>query len=289
MNVRTFTLVNNNGISYDMQTRQRFIVNPSGLGYEESTNYQDFGAHYTPLDEGLAQGVINASIVCTGLTRSEIYSKFFEFAKFARCNPLTIQYTPIFDTFMRSCRIMKLDKSEITNGVLTVDVKLACITPWYKTKSDYNSGVAGGGKQYALQESELYGYNYDYTYSDNILQSVTIDNDGFEESPCKFIIYGYAVNPVWNHYVNGELFATGKADITVAANHKLVIDTTTIPYTMRELDMTNNLIRDCYQLSDFSTERFIRLQPGKNRISLSHSGSNIVQVAVDAQIEFAAV
>ena len=289
MNVRTFTLVNNNGISYDMQTRQRFIVNPNGLGYEESTNYQNFGAHYTPLDDGLAQGVINASIVFVGVSRSEIYNKFFEFAKFARCNPLTIQYTPIFDTFSRSCRIAKLEKSEITNGVLTVNVQLACITPWYKTKNDYNSGVAGGGKQYALQESGLYGYNYDYTYSDNILQSVTIDNDGFEESPCKFIIYGYAVNPIWNHYVNGELFATGKADITVAANHKLVIDTTTIPYTMRELDMSNNLIRDCYQLSDFSTERFIRLQPGKNRISLSHSGSNVVSVAIEAQVEFAAV
>lgn len=289
MNVRSFTLVNNNGISYDMQTRQRFIVNPSGLGYEESTNYQNFGAHYTPLDDGLAQGVVSASIVFVGASREEIYSKFFEFAKFSRCAPLVMQYTPIFDTFFRQCRISKLNKTEISNGALQIDVQIACITPWYKTKSDYNSGVAGGGKQYALQENGLYGYNYDYTYSDNILQSVTIDNDGYEESPCKFIIYGYAVNPAWNHYVNGELFATGKADITVAANHKLVIDTTTIPYTMRELDMANNLIRDCYQLSDFSTERFIRLQPGKNRISLTHSGSNIVQVTVDAQIEFAAV
>ena len=289
MNVRTFTLVNNNGISYDMQTRQRFIVNPSGLGFEESTIYQDFGAYYMPLDMGLAQGVVSASIVFTGLTRSEIYSKFFEFAKFARCNPLTIQYTPVFDTFLRKCRISKLEKTEITNGVLTVNVQLACITQWYKTQSDYNSGVASNGKQYSLQENGLYGYNYDYTYSNNISQSVSIENTGNEESPCKFIIYGYAVNPIWNHYVNGELFATGKADITVAANHKLVIDTTTIPYTMRELDMANNLIRDCYQLSDFSTERFIRLQPGKNRISLSHSGSNVVSVAIEAQVEFAAV
>jgi hypothetical protein len=289
MDVRNFTLTNNNGISYDLQTKKRFLINPSGLGYEESTTYQNFGAHYAPLDEGLAQGVIDASIVFVGASRSEIYNKFYEFAKFARCNPLVMQYTPIFDTFFRQCRISKLNKTEISNGALQIDVQIACITPWYKTKSDYNSGVAGGGKQYALQESGLYGYNYDYTYSDNIIQSVTIDNDGFEESPCKFVIYGYAVNPTWNHYVNGELFATGKADITVAANHKLVIDTTTIPYTMRELDMTNNLIRDCYQLSDFSTERFIRLQPGKNRISLSHSGSNIVTVAVDAQIEFAAV
>jgi hypothetical protein len=289
MNVRTFTIVNANGISYDLQTKQRFIVNPSGLGYEESTNYQDFGAHYTPLDEGLAQGVISASIVFVGASRSEIYNKFFEFGKFARCNPLVMQYTPIFDTFFRQCRISKLNKTEISNGALQIDVQIACITPWYKTKSDYNSGVAGGGKQYLLKDNGLYGYDYSYSYSDNISQSVTIDNDGFEESPCKFVIYGYAVNPTWNHYVNGELFATGKADITVAANHKLVIDTTIIPYTMRELDMANNLIRDCYQLSDFSTERFIRLQPGKNRISLSHSGSNIVQVAVDAQIEFAAV
>jgi hypothetical protein len=58
---------------------------------------------------------------------------------------------------------------------------------------------------------------------------------------------------------------------------------------MHELDMSNNLVRDYYQLSDFSTERFIRLQPGKNRITVTHSGGNVIAVGIEGQIEYATV
>lgn len=289
MNVRTFTLIDASGNSYDLQTQNRFLHTPEGLGYEESTTYQDFGSRFAVLDEGLAQSVVKGVIVFTGNTRKDIYDKFFQFAKFTRNAPLTLQYTPIFDTFSRRCRVAKIDKTEISAGVLQVNVEIACMTQWYQVKSQYNSGVIGNGKQYALQDSGIYAYDYPYQYSDNVKQSVSIQNDGNEESPCKVVIMGYAVNPTWNHYVNGELFATGALQATIAANHKLVIDTTVIPYTIRELDMFNNLVRDAYQLSDFSTERFIRLQPGLNRITASHTGSNVITVGVEAQIEYATV
>lgn len=289
MNVRTFKLIDASGNSYDLQTQNRFLHTPEGLGYEESTTYQDFGSRYAALDEGLAQSVVKGVITFTGGSREEIYNKFFEFAKFTRNAPLTLEYTPIFDTFLRKCRVSRVVKTEISAGVLQVNVEIACMTQWYQIKSDYNSGIVGDGKMYALQDSGINAYKYTYQYSNNIKQSVTIQNDSNEESPCRVIIYGYAVNPIWNHYVNGELFASGAADMTVAANHKLVIDTTTIPYTMRELDMFNNLVRDAYQLSDFSTERFIRLQPGQNRITLTHTGSNTIAVGVEAQIEYATV
>lgn len=289
MNVRKFTLIDTNGNSYDLQTQQRFLHTPEGLGYEESTTYQNLGSRFSVLDAGLAQGIIKASIVFTGSNRKEIYNKFFQFAKFTRNAPLTLEYTPIFDTFSRKCRVSKIDKTEISAGVLQIGIEITCITPWFKIQSQYNSGVVGDGKMYALQESGIYAYRYPYQYSDNVKQSVSIQSDGNEESPCKVVIFGYAVNPIWNHYVNGNLFATGALNATIAANHKLVIDTTTIPYTIRELDMFNNVVRDAYQLSDFSTERFIRLQPGLNRITASHTGSNTITVGVEAQIEYATV
>ena len=289
MNVRTFTLIDANGNTYSLQTQKRFLHSPDGLGFEESTTYQDFGSRYAVLDEGLAQSVVKGSIVFTGASRQDVYNQFFKFSKFTRNAPLTLQYTPIFDTFLRKCRVSKIQKTEISAGVLEVNVEMTCMTQWYKILSEYNSGIVGDGKMYTLQDSGIYAYTYPYQYSDNVKQSVTINNDSNEESPCKVIAYGYAVNPVWYHYVNGSLFATGAVNATIAANHKLVVDTTTIPYTIRELDMFNNLIRDCYQLSDFSTERFIRLQPGQNRITLTHTGSNVIQVGLEAQIEYAAV
>lgn len=289
MNVRTFKLIDANGNSYNLQTQRLFLHTPDGLGYEEATTYQDFGSRYAVLDEGLQQSVVKGSLVFTGQNRQDVYNQFFQFAKFSRNAPLVLQYTPIFDTFSRNCRVSKIQKTEISAGVLEVNVEITCMTQWYKIVSDYNSGLVGDGKMYALQDSGIYAYTYPYQYSDNVKQSVTIQNDSNEESPCKVIAFGYAVNPTWYHYVNGELYTTGSVNATIAANHKLVVDTTVIPYTIRELDMFNNLVRDCYQLSDFSTERFVRLQPGQNRITLTHTGSNVIQVGVEAQIEYAAV
>lgn len=281
MNVRTFTLTDSNGNSYSLQTQNRFMSSPSGLGYDESTIYQNLGSRYNVLEEGLKQGVVSGQIVFRGANREEIYRKFFEFAKFTRNNPLTMCYRPIFDSFYRKCRVSKLTKTEINNRVLTCDVEISCITPWYQTMSAVNSGQAGAGKQY--------NYSYSYKYSDSILQSVVLENNSYEESPCKVIIYGPCVNPIWYHYVNGVLATTGKITATIAVNHRLVIDTTQMPYSMHELDMSNNLVRDCYQLSDFSTERFIRLQPGKNRITVTHSGGNVIAVGIEGQIEYATV
>jgi len=282
MDVRSFTLTDLNGNSYSLQTKKRFLHTPSGLGYEESTTYQDFGNHYAVLDEGLQQSVISASIVFAGGNRKEVYEKFFEFAKFTRNAPLILCYRPIFNSYYRRCRVSKLTKTEINQfGVLECTIELSCITPWYQTLSAANSGQAGSGKQY--------NYTYNYQYSDSILQSVVLENNGYEESPCRLIIYGPAINPMWYHFVNGVLTTTGAIDITVAVNHRLVIDTTTIPYTIHEVDSKGALVRDAYQLSDFSTERFIRLQPGKNRITVTHSGSSIIPVAVEGQIEYASV
>ena len=281
MDVRKFTLTNANGVSYGLLSKSRFLHSPTGLGFTENTTYQDFGSVFSVLDDGLEQQTISAYIVFSGSSRKAVYKSYFDFVTFCRLAPLTLEYSPIFDTFKRTCRVLSVEKSEIEAGVLECSIKLICLSQWYKEVSAFNSGEASGGKTYS--------YQYNYTYSNNIAQSVVLDNDGSEESPCKIVVYGLAVNPTWYHYVNGNLYSTGTANMTIAANHKLVIDTTETPYAMKELDMSNNLIRNAYQLSDFSTERFIRLQPGKNRITLTHSGSNVISIGVEGRVSYASV
>ena len=85
------------------------------------------------------------------------------------------------------------------------------------------------------------------------------------------------------------MVATGKVNGNIEKNNKLVIDTTTIPYTIHQYDMNNNLISDMYQLSDFSTYRFMMLGYGKNVISVTQEGAGVVKLSVEAKIEYAAV
>ena len=98
--------------------------------------------------------------------------------------------------------------------------------------------------------------------------TLMIDSDSHGDSPCKVTVYGPCTNPVWKHYVNNVLYDPADADIVllfhagqgkhrdrvpigryyvnnvlyetgryegnIPDGHKLVIDTTQIPYSITE-------------------------------------------------------
>lgn len=53
--------------------------------------------------------------------------------------------------------------------------------------------------------------------------------------------------------------------------------------------MLGNEVSDMYQLSDFSTDRFIRFGKGRNTVSVQADNTNTLNVGVEAQIEYATV
>jgi hypothetical protein len=85
------------------------------------------------------------------------------------------------------------------------------------------------------------------------------------------------------------LQTSGKVNGSVLANHKLVIDTTSIPYSIKQFDMLGNLISDMYQQSDFATQRFVRFGRGRNTVTVTADNTTNLNVGVEAQIEYATV
>ena len=151
-----------------------------------------------------------------------------------------------------------------------------------KKVTEYNyGGQSNDGKKY--------NYTYAYQYSNSANNEVTIESDSWQQSPAKIIILGPVTDPIWRQYLNDELIATGKLNGSVLAGHRLVIDTTTIPYSILEYNSSGQVVADLYQSSDFSTERFIRLRHGKNRISVSATDTNVIGIGVEAQLEYATV
>lgn len=276
--MRTFTLIDNDGNEYDVTTAGvAFFYKIDGLGFAKNLEYQRIEDRYALLSEHVAQQKITGTVKFWQPNAERAY---FNFAQFCQNSPIRMRYNPGFDTFYRTGTISKIERSDGDNS-LTAKIEFTASTPWYKILTAFSDGSITGGK--------VYNYKYDYVYSDSSVNSVTLDSDSYQSSPARVILYGELVNPTWRHYLNNVLQTTGKINGTVLPNHRLVIDTTTIPYSIKQVDAFGNVVSDMYQLSDFSTGRFVRLGYGVNTIAVSADNATELTISVEAEIEYATV
>lgn len=276
--MRTFTLIDNNGNTYDITSKNSlFFYGIDGLGFEQDTEWQRIEDRYALLSSYTAQGKIQGTV---RFWQPNAEAAYFAFAQFCQNAPIKMKYNPGHGVFYRDGIISAIDRKDGEDS-LTIAIEFTAKTPWYKSVVQYNEGIITGGK--------VYNYEYNYTYSSAIINSITIDSDSYQSSPVKLIVFGPAVNPTWRYYLNNNLEVTGKINGTVLTNNRLIIDTTTIPYSIKQVDMLGNEVSDMYQLSDFSTDRFVRFGNGRNTVTFAADNTNVLNVGVEAQIEYATV
>lgn len=279
MNIRRFKLINADGVWYDLTVHEHFLHTPSGLGYQRDTTYQRLGTRFAVLEDAFAQGQIMGDVF---FPHPKAYDKYFEFIRFCQNTPLYLSYKPSEVEYFREVRVSSVEKTELTVGGLNCPITLDCLSLFYKRELINADGeITTGGK--------VYNYKYDYRYSSSMINTVEIQSDSYTDSPCIIYVFGEAINPIWRHYVNNVLVATGAISGTIPSGQKLVIDTTITPYSITRKDMANRLIADMYSASDFSTDRFIFLKHGSNRITVSHEGVNALRVLMEGHIVYASV
>lgn len=277
--MRKFRLINGQGERFELNRKDSFFHDIKGFGFEDATQYEQIGHDFYPLEEILSQGKIEGKILFAG---KKPYETYREFARFIRSTPLTLVYQPD-EVFRVPVRIATLGKEELSHGgaVLVSEISFVTQGLFYKSITKYSNTLSVGGK--------IYPYTYDYAYSDVSYNSVEIESDSYEDSPCKITIHGPCMNPIWKHYVNNVLYETGAYVGTISGDHKLVIDTTKMPYSITERGAGDEIVADRYQLCDFSTERFFHLRHGSNRISVTHEGINTLKVIVEGRINYETV
>lgn len=277
--MRTFRLYDNDGNRYNVTSKDHlFFYKIDGLGFTQEVEFQRIEDRYALLNNYIAQNKI------TGIIRfwkPQAELQYFNFAQFCQNQPIMMDYNNNYGTYSRRGLITKIERSDGNGNPLEIKIEFTAETPWFKTVSEYNEGTIVGGK--------VYDYTYDYTYSDSVVNTVSIDSDSYQSSPVRLVIFGEAVNPTWRHYLNNVLVSTGKVNGTVLANHRLIIDTTTIPYGIKQVDALGNLISDMYQQSDFSTSRFVRFGHGRNTVTFGADNTNVLNVGVEAEIEYATI
>lgn len=275
--IRQFTLINGNGHEYSLMDVEHWLYQPKKLGAKFSSKYEQIDADFVRTNRITKPDDIKGKLLFTG---SNAYKDYFDFMKFVAVEPLTLVYTTN-DEYRATVDIKSIDKSEIEDGVLECDIALKRLSRWYKQVTIFNNHHAETGK--------IYSHTYDYTYAEYEPQTATIESDSGYNSPTKITIFGPVTNPTWKHYLNGDVVGTGHIDATILENKRVVIDCTSLPYSIREYDSEGTLKRDLYQYSDFDTIRFFNLAYGKNRITVEHDGTNVLNLAVEARIEYETV
>lgn len=271
--MREFYLINSKGKQWDLNVSDSFFHSIKGLGQEHKVSYLQYENEFIKEKDLLAQKTI------TGKIKFSSYEKFTEFSLFVQFKPLTMIYESNGRYFI-NVSLDKLTKQEKTIGIVS-DVAFKSTGTYFKSIMQENTKSGYEGKVYPVI--------YPYRYVDNAKGVITIVSDTILESPTKLNIYGPVKNPSYTHYVNNEIATTGKINATVALGNKIVVDTTKIPYEIAEYTIDNEYVQSLYDMSDFSTDRFVLLKNGLNKISFVHETSEAISVSVEAQLRYESV
>ena len=277
--IRDIRLRNGSGSTFDLMRRESFFNGIEGFGFTDGTQFEKIGDAYYPLEQTFNQGKVSGSILFAG---ESPYKTYYDFAGFIRNTPLELIYETDAGYSILPVVVSEIGKTELSDGGHSMEcpVKFTATGRFYRQVSAESATELVGGKTYGVSA-------YPYAYAVVMGNTLEIDSDSFDDSPCAVNIYGPCVNPVWKQYVNGELTSNGRYEGTIPAGHRLVISSITVPYTITERGSGGEFVADRYQFCDFSTDRFLFLQHGANRISVTHDGLGEVQVIVTGRLSYA--
>lgn len=87
--IRKFKLINANGDSYDLNSKQSFFHAIDGFGFSDETQYEQIGTNFYPLEDIFSQGELKGNIL---FAEADAYLNYRKFARFSRATPLTLVY-----------------------------------------------------------------------------------------------------------------------------------------------------------------------------------------------------
>lgn len=266
-------LYNSIGQAYDLNSLESFFHEIGGFGFTRKTDYEEINSQFVETDEELSRPEPFGKI------RFKTYEKYLDFVKFIQKKPLTLIYTAA-EKYYLLCDVAEIDKTELETIGLNVSVKFIGKSLWYKDIIQKINRQKKDGK--------IYPYTYPYVYASNTSGSVVIENDSMLESPIIMTICGPCINPSWIHYVNGKMENSGKVICDIKKGKRLIISSK-MPYAIYETDIYGRDVIDRYQDSDFTTERFILLKNGTNKIAFTHEGSGELTVITEAMLLYESV
>lgn len=257
--MRKFKLKNANGKEFDLTSSDVFLMFPEGLGTDRENNYFRMGMSYRKLSTNYNQKLPSGEISFKN------YDAYSAFAVFLRNEPYVLCYKPKDTWFYLDCDLSFFNKGEISHdtGRLDCPIQFAAIGTWRKEPRVLKSGDVSNSA------GKVYAYTYPYTYADNSIGSIVYTNDSGLEQYGKVTIDGPASNPGWVLFKDTEAVLSGKVNIVLEENERLVVNADPLHYEIAVYTKSNMFLRDVTTKSDFSTIRFVVLPPGESILTFS--------------------
>lgn len=274
--MREFTLVNGYGERYSLTSATCLFHSPGGLGFERDDSYRTVGDRWVRVSKSLTRLAISGTISFVG---PNPYDQYFDFLQFSNVEPLKLVYKPNRDEYAKDVYLSKAEKTELTKyGSLDVEVEFQPLTPWYRELIVITQPGKLDG------DGVVFPVTWPAKWRSSESMSLTINSDSYMNSPCKLTIYGPIKNPKWTHYANGDYVADGAVTVDIGEQNHLVVDNTLDPYVMSVYNEQGEEVQDVYQMSDFSTTRFLNLRHGRNTIHVTSEA--LSRVVLKAEVKF---
>lgn len=220
--VREFKLRNEKGQEYSLMDIEDhcLLTDPSGLGYQYSTEYERVGNTFIENLRKLEQGQI------AGVANFSKYDNYKKLVDFIECSEnLKFVYRIPFENetkeYLKEVSIQGISKTQKqTNGILSETVTFDCLSLWYEE----NETVF---KIEAYEDEMRYSYKWNSRYIDYNTRAIEFNNKGHVEAPIQVEIDGFVENPTISIFVNNIEYASIKIPITINEFEKLLYSSKT--------------------------------------------------------------
>lgn len=215
--VREFKLINEKGQEYSLMNIYEYclLTDPSGLGYEYETEYQQLGNTFVQSIRKMTQGNIEGTV---NFLNYNNYKNFVDFVE--KSSSLKFSYKiPLNNTlkeFLKDVEIQSIGKSEIqTSGTISESVTFNCLSLWYEENTTIYT--------ISPQTNEIrWDFRWDSRFTSYDLRRLNYINKGHVEAPILVEIDGHVINPEIQLYIEGDLAQTVKITIEIMQYEKLL-------------------------------------------------------------------
>lgn len=218
--VREFKLVNEKGQEFSMMDIQNYclLTNPSGLGCEYSSEYEQLGNMFINNFRKISQGRISGT---ANFVNYDNYKKLIDFIEGSE--KIRISYTIPFESgkkeYFKDVEIQNISKTQKKeNAIISETIVFNCLSLWYEENiTQYSIGEV---------ENEIrWDFRWDSYFNEYNSRSLSYINNGHTEAPIEVEISGHVLNPKIELYVEGELYQTVTFTTEISQYEKLLYGT----------------------------------------------------------------
>lgn len=218
--VREFKLINEKGQEYSLMDIYNYclLTEPSGLGYQYSTEYEQLGntfiANLRRIEQGQIEGIVN-------FFNYDNYKNFIDYIE--KSENLRFSYKIPFQNgqkeYFKDIQIQTLTKTQIqTNGVISESIIFDCLSLWYEENTTIYTIEP-------LTNEIRWDFEWDSSFTDYDTRNLTYINQGHVEAPILVEMSGHLVNPKIELYIEGQLYQTVPFNVEIQEYEKLLYGT----------------------------------------------------------------